>query len=61
MKTSVVIINLLSFLSIVTAVCVRGSQECPQGTHPENEPEICRDEGYPPDYHLLCVGGQRKT
>ncbi|KAK3809997.1 MAG: hypothetical protein J3Q66DRAFT_351825 [Benniella sp.] len=37
--------------------CVRGCGDCPSGTHCENEPDICRDIGYPPNYHLLCVGG----
>ncbi|ORZ26712.1 hypothetical protein BCR41DRAFT_347803 [Lobosporangium transversale] len=40
-----------------TMPCVRKCDECPSGTHCENEPEICRDMGFPPHYHLLCVGG----
>ncbi|KAG0335452.1 hypothetical protein BG005_004587, partial [Podila minutissima] len=48
---------LASLASVGFSQCVRNPNDCPSGTHAENEPEICRDMGYPPHYHLLCVGG----
>ena len=48
---------LVSLASAAFGLCVRNPGDCPSGTHAENEPMICRDEGYPPHYHLLCVGG----
>ncbi|KAF9380032.1 hypothetical protein CPB97_008615 [Podila verticillata] len=37
--------------------CVLYPEECPPGTHAEDEPQTCMDEGYPPDFHLICVRG----
>ncbi|KAG0068626.1 hypothetical protein BGZ89_004376 [Linnemannia elongata] len=48
---------LASLASIALGNCVRFADQCPAGTHAENEPEICRDLGYPPQYHLICVQG----
>ncbi|KAF8947204.1 hypothetical protein BGZ52_008108, partial [Haplosporangium bisporale] len=41
--------------------CVRNADECPPGTQVENEPKICRDLGYPLQYHLLCVRGVKTS
>jgi len=48
---------LASLASVALGQCVRSAGDCPSGTHAENVPEICRDLGYPPAYHLLCVRG----
>ncbi|KAK5809261.1 hypothetical protein F5H01DRAFT_348846 [Linnemannia elongata] len=48
---------LASLASVAFSHCVRNASDCPPGTQAENEPEICRDLGYPPQYHLLCVSG----
>ncbi|KAF9109605.1 hypothetical protein BGX30_008313 [Mortierella sp. GBA39] len=48
---------LASLASVAFSNCVLRAGDCPPGTHAENEPDICRDIGYPPNYHLLCVGG----
>ncbi|KAG9063602.1 hypothetical protein KI688_004487 [Linnemannia hyalina] len=48
---------LASLATVAFSHCVLNVNDCPAGTHAENEPEICRDMGYPPQYHLLCVGG----
>ncbi|KAF9969177.1 hypothetical protein BGZ73_008591, partial [Actinomortierella ambigua] len=41
--------------SLSAGLCVRYNERCPVGHHPENEPMICRDMGFPPEYHELCV------
>ncbi|KAF9079063.1 hypothetical protein BGX23_005192, partial [Mortierella sp. AD031] len=52
-------LTLLAALATVAfSNCVRNANDCPPGTHAEYEPEICRDIGFPPNYPLLCVGGQ---
>ncbi|KAF9100782.1 hypothetical protein BGX27_000258 [Mortierella sp. AM989] len=48
---------LASLASVAFSYCVLNPDECPAGTHAQSEPEVCREMGFPPPYHLLCVGG----
>ncbi|KAF9575426.1 hypothetical protein EC968_003031 [Mortierella alpina] len=49
-------ITLLAALaSVAFGQCVQNSNDCPSGTYAEDEPELCRDLGFPPHYKYICV------
>ncbi|EAU30763.1 predicted protein [Aspergillus terreus NIH2624] len=45
MKLAILSVIAFCAMSFAQCPCVSSCDQCPQGTHCENEPDICRDEG----------------